>query len=161
MGREDNVVPRYVGPSALARRYKVARTTISNWIRRYPVDAARLPTPAPDAFVDGRGVWLETTVPAWDVWVEAHAAQRPVPGARPGPRLNTNRERIRATLEERIRSGVYAPGEPIPTTRVLAEEFGVQDMTVNRATTQLKAQGLIALVGRRLIVCAPETEDGA
>lgn len=238
MGRD---LPRYVSQATLARRYNVTRGTLSNWVARYPGDDDQHPTPAPDAYLDDRGLWLEDSIPAWDAWVERHrtvigpepeteevvappdkyltqasiaramgvtpqsvsnwraravgsdgpkpppvdlvfdgrsywhedrlpqwqlwreerkawSAARPLAGVeRPrGLRMDTNRERIRAELEKRIRLGIYPPGTPIPTARALAKEFKVQDMTANRATAQLKEQGLVARIGRHLIVCERE-----
>jgi GntR family transcriptional regulator len=244
MGRKE--LPRYVSQATLARRYQVSRGGFSNWVARYPADDEHHPTPAPDAYLEDRPLWLEDSVPAWDAWVERHRTvigfapeaddvvlpppeyltktdlakelgvpeqtvhawvrrladddELPTPapdlvskgkkywhrerlpqweawieartalvaerarergaelGRRGytgphGPRLDTNRERIRAALEQRIRLRIYPPGTPLPSARALAEEFEVQDMTVNRATTELKKQGLVARVGMRLVVC--------
>jgi GntR family transcriptional regulator len=236
-------LPRYVSQATLARRYDVTRGGFANWVARYPPDDEHHPTPAPDAYLDERGVWLEDSVPAWDAWVERHRAVivlepeikdvAPLPmeyltsaqlaralgvsaqtvanwrarsvsteGPKPPPvdlvfdgrsywheerlpqwevwreerkawvaehrraggerqrglRMDTNRERIRAELEKRIRLGIYPPGTPIPSARALAEEFSVQDMTANRATAQLKQQGLVARVGRHLVVCESNEE---
>lgn len=251
MGSESAPL-HYVSQARLARRYKVSSTNVANWRARYPVHGEWHPTPAPDGYVDGRELWLESTVPAWDAWVQSHpnvlatvpvdAEEKTLPppeyltktdlaraldvheqtvhswvrrlandknlptpapslvvgtkpywhrdrvpeweawrkahnervveqatkrafdlGKRPyagerGPRLDTKREHIRAVLEQRIREGIYLPGTPIPSSRALAEEFGVQDMTANRAAKQLKEQGLVVRVGMRLVVCESEQE---
>jgi hypothetical protein len=233
-----------VSQATLARRYNVTRAAVANWVARYPPDDDHHPTPAPDAYLEYRGLYLEDSVPAWDAWVERHRTvvgpepavtdavtapegyltgaqvaralgvssqtmanwrardsetegpplppvdlvferraywhedripqwhawreerkawvaerRRHVASGQRGLRMDTHRERIRAELEKRIRLGIYPPGEPIPTARALAGEFKVQDMTANRATSQLKEQGLVARVGRHLIVCE-STEEG-
>lgn len=243
MGRE---LLWYVSQATLARRYDVSRGAVANWVARYPPGDEYHPTPAPDAYVDDRGVWLESSLPAWDAWVERHRAViSPEPavkdvvtipdtyltqaaiaramnvtpqrvsnwrsrsastgGPQPPPvdlvfdgrsywhedrlsqweawreerkawratrifvgverprglRMDTHRERIRAELEQRIRRGIYPPGKPIPSAKALAELFDVDAMTVNRATTQLKEQGLLVRVGTRLIVCESTMEGDA
>lgn len=50
---------------------------------------------------------------------------------------------IGGLLEERIRSGRYAPGSRLPTEMGLAEEFGVSRAVVREAVARLKADGLV------------------
>ena len=40
-----------------------------------------------------------------------------------------------------ISTGMLKPGERLPTVRGLAEEAGINSMTVNKAYQQLKAEG--------------------
>ena len=51
---------------------------------------------------------------------------------------------IGAALEQRIRSGAYAPGARLPTEMALAAEFGVSRAVVREAVARLKADGLVA-----------------
>ena len=46
-------------------------------------------------------------------------------------------------LTEAIVSGVYAPGEKLPSVRELALEAGVNPNTVQRALTELEREGLV------------------
>ena len=46
-------------------------------------------------------------------------------------------------LTEAIVSGVYAPGEKLPSVRELALEVGVNPNTVQRALTELEREGLV------------------
>lgn len=48
-----------------------------------------------------------------------------------------------ATLKERIRSGVYAPGTRLPGHQALAREFGVSSITSNRALAELSTCGWV------------------
>ena len=56
------------------------------------------------------------------------------------PRLS---EGVCAELERRIRSGEYAPGEQLPTEKLLSETFDVSRAVVREAVARLKADGLI------------------
>lgn len=85
-------VPRYMSQATLARRFGVTRTAFANWLTRYPPGSERLPTPAPDAYLDDRPLWLEDSVEAWDTWFEHHVVawqETPVRDAQieltPGP----------------------------------------------------------------------------
>jgi 2-aminoadipate transaminase len=53
---------------------------------------------------------------------------------------------IARTLEERIVSGQYKPGEKIPPIREVAKEFECNKLTVQKAFDRLKQQGLIEKV---------------
>ena len=46
-------------------------------------------------------------------------------------------------LTEAIVSGIYAPGEKLPSVRELALEAGVNPNTVQRALTELEREGLV------------------
>ena len=64
--------------------------------------------------------------------------------------------RLRDRIEDRIATGIYAPGERLEET-TLAEHFGVSRTPVREALQQLAAGGLVELRGRRgAIVSAPD-----
>ncbi|MDA0190189.1 MAG: FadR/GntR family transcriptional regulator [Proteobacteria bacterium] len=56
------------------------------------------------------------------------------------PRLS---EEVSAALEARIARGELAPGDQLPTEKVLAETFGVSRAVVREAVARLKADGRI------------------
>lgn len=58
---------------------------------------------------------------------------------RPAPRY----ERLADDLEQRIRSGEFAPGERLPSEPALCEEYEVSDTTVRRALGILRDRGLV------------------
>ena len=65
--------------------------------------------------------------------------------------------RIAEALRERIVSGRYRPGEKIPAIRHVAEEFGCNKLTVQKAYDLLKQQGFIQnVVGSGSYVKYPE-----
>lgn len=47
-------------------------------------------------------------------------------------------------LRRAIRDGTYAEGERLPSVTELASEFGVAKMTVQRAVSELREEGLLA-----------------
>jgi GntR family phosphonate transport system transcriptional regulator len=51
--------------------------------------------------------------------------------------------RIASEISEAISKGVYAPGQRLPTERVLAEKFGVNRHTVRRSLAKLCNQGVL------------------
>lgn len=56
-------------------------------------------------------------------------------------------------LRERITSGRYAKGTPLPGRTYLANEFGVSVASVNRAVRVLREEGLVVTVtGRGIFV---------
>lgn len=55
------------------------------------------------------------------------------------------RREIYANLRDQIRGGNYAPDDPIPSSRALAEEIGVSRTTVSAAYDQLAAEGYIVV----------------
>jgi GntR family transcriptional regulator len=64
---------------------------------------------------------------------------------------------IVGALSDRISTGVYAPGSRLPSSQHLCAEFGVSPMTVRRALTALKGQGLISCIqGRGSFVRSPD-----
>lgn len=68
-------------------------------------------------------------------------------------RLNFNSgvpiyQQIRNQIVSAIASGQLAPGEKLPTIRALAEETGINMMTVSKAYQLLKSEGY-AVTGRR------------
>ena len=50
--------------------------------------------------------------------------------------------RIAAELAEAIGSGVYPPGQRLPSEHALAEQFGVNRHTIRRSLASLCSQGL-------------------
>jgi GntR family transcriptional regulator len=51
--------------------------------------------------------------------------------------------RIHSNLRERITSGQWPPGSPLPSQRELADEFGVSIMTLRQALQLLTDEGLV------------------
>lgn len=51
--------------------------------------------------------------------------------------------RLEAAIKERIESGEYAPGDPIPSEHELARDFGMSRPTVVRALENLRHAGWI------------------
>jgi DNA-binding transcriptional MocR family regulator len=71
---------------------------------------------------------------------------------------------ITRTIGERIASGMYVPGEKIPSIRQFSLEFKCNKLTVQRAFEQLKQEGVIEnRVGSGSYVCYPDaiTTPGA
>ena len=54
---------------------------------------------------------------------------------------------LRRYLTEAIVTGVYAPGQRLPSVRELATEAGVNPNTMQRALTELEHDGLISAQG--------------
>ncbi|NED07572.1 winged helix-turn-helix transcriptional regulator [Streptomyces sp. SID6648] len=52
-------------------------------------------------------------------------------------------QRIVQDVQDKIRSGRWTAGTKLPSTRELAEEYGVAAGTVQRALTELRTAGLI------------------
>jgi DNA-binding GntR family transcriptional regulator len=46
-------------------------------------------------------------------------------------------------LRAAIRQGTFAPGDRLPTVTELAEQYGVAKMTVQRAVSELREEGLV------------------
>ena len=63
---------------------------------------------------------------------------------------------IRDQVVLAVAKGELAPGERLPTTRALAEDAGVNVMTVSKAYQLLKAEGYLVTDRRAgAVVCAP------
>ena len=61
-----------------------------------------------------------------------------------------------------LAEGRLAPGEKLPPVRVLAEESGVNTMTVSRAYQQLKAEGYLRTDRRGgSVLIRPDGQPGA
>lgn len=54
-------------------------------------------------------------------------------------------QQLRDRIVEAIADGVLTDGSPLPTTRALAADFGINFHTVNKAYDLLRQQGLIRL----------------
>ncbi|MFI5446445.1 histidine utilization repressor [Polaromonas sp. UC242_47] len=55
-------------------------------------------------------------------------------------------EQVKAFIKTRISAGTWKPGDPVPSEAVLAVQFGISRMTVNRALRELAAEGLVTRV---------------
>jgi GntR family histidine utilization transcriptional repressor len=55
-------------------------------------------------------------------------------------------EQVKAFIKTRISAGTWKPGDPVPSEAVLAAQFGVSRMTVNRALREMSAEGLVTRV---------------
>ncbi|MCU1573115.1 MAG: GntR family transcriptional regulator [Micrococcaceae bacterium] len=67
---------------------------------------------------------------------------------------------LRNRVTEAIAEGVLVAGNPLPTTRALAADFGINFHTVNKAYDLLRKQGLIRLnrkTGAVVITPSPDT----
>lgn len=53
---------------------------------------------------------------------------------------------IKSFLKERIGTGAWKPGDPVPSESVLMARFGASRMTVNRALRELMGEGLVTRV---------------
>lgn len=68
---------------------------------------------------------------------------------------------IRDQVVLAVAKGELSPGERLPTTRALAEDAGVNVMTVSKAYQLLKAEGYLVTDRRAgAIVCAPPDQAG-
>ena len=65
-------------------------------------------------------------------------------------------ERIRLSVEERVREGVLLPGDPIVEASLM-RDFGVSRTPVREALLQLQGQGLVAILPRGGVVVARMT----
>lgn len=67
--------------------------------------------------------------------------------------------RVKRALAERILSGIWAPGRPLPNEFQLAEEFGVSQGTVRKALDALAAENLVERHQGRGTFVARHTSD--
>jgi DNA-binding GntR family transcriptional regulator len=82
---------------------------------------------------------------------------RVVPAAGNGEAKQPAYRVIFGALSERISTGIYTPGSRLPSSPLLCAEFGVSPMTLRRALTALKGQGLVSCVqGRGTFVRSPD-----
>jgi GntR family transcriptional regulator len=66
---------------------------------------------------------------------------------------------IAAQIEEAIASGIFRPGERLPSQRVIAEDLGFHLNTVNAAFQEAARRGLItSRAGRGTIVMSPAVQ---
>jgi len=73
---------------------------------------------------------------------------------------STAYSRIASALTDRIAGGVYPAGSRLPSGSELCREFGVSQMTVRRALTILKTQGLVhGMQGRGTYARSPDLAD--
>ena len=52
-------------------------------------------------------------------------------------------EQVKAFVKAQIHSGALRPGDAVPSEAALQQQFGLSRMTVNRAMTELAAEGLL------------------
>lgn len=50
---------------------------------------------------------------------------------------------LKEIIREKVRSGVWPPGEPIPSERELSEQYGISRMTARRSVSELVSEGLL------------------
>ena len=55
-------------------------------------------------------------------------------------------EQVKAFIKAQINGGHLRPGDAVPSEAVLQQQFGLSRMTVNRAMTELAAEGLLTRI---------------
>jgi GntR family histidine utilization transcriptional repressor len=55
-------------------------------------------------------------------------------------------EQVKAWTKQRIASGEWRPGDPVPSEAAFMQQFGVSRMTVNRALRELANEGLVTRI---------------
>ena len=70
-------------------------------------------------------------------------------------------QQLRNQIVLGIAAGKLSPGEKLPTIRALAQELGINMMTVSKAYQTLKQEGYIVSDRRSGARVAPRTEQGA
>jgi DNA-binding transcriptional regulator YhcF (GntR family) len=68
-------------------------------------------------------------------------------------------QQLRDRIVEAIAEGVLAEGSPLPATRALAADFGINFHTVNKAYDLLRQEGLIRLNRGTGAVVTPTVAD--
>ncbi|MEF3306167.1 GntR family transcriptional regulator [Paenibacillus sp. GYB003] len=68
-------------------------------------------------------------------------------------------EQLRNQIVIGIATGELAPQEKLPTVRQLAEDLGINTMTVNKAYMLLKQEGYIVIDRRHGAKVSPRTSD--
>ncbi len=58
---------------------------------------------------------------------------------------STISHQVAETVRDAIVSGAYVPGDPLPTERALADEFGINRSSVREALRQLESWGLVEI----------------
>lgn len=72
--------------------------------------------------------------------------------------VQSDRDRVYATIRARIDSGEWPPGHQLPSTRDLCDEFGVSKGTVEWAVGWLSREGrLVGHSGKGRYVAEPPT----
>ena len=67
---------------------------------------------------------------------------------------------IRSSIVEGIATGLLKSGDPLPSVRNLALELSINMHTVNKAYTQLKAEGYVLIHRQRgVVVCTDGLKD--
>ncbi|MFV2120761.1 GntR family transcriptional regulator, partial [Streptomyces sp. Act-28] len=69
--------------------------------------------------------------------------------------------RITADIRRRITEGELLPGDRVPSTRKLAEQWGVALATATRALTELRLEGYVETRPRAGTVVAPRRRAAA
>jgi len=68
----------------------------------------------------------------------------------------TKHSAVAQSIRKDIQSGIWAPGERIPSEKVIAKTYGVAYMTARQAVTSLVAEGTLERVGRKGTYLASE-----
>jgi GntR family histidine utilization transcriptional repressor len=55
-------------------------------------------------------------------------------------------EQVKAFVKRQISTGVWRPGDPVPSEAALLQQFGISRMTVNRAMKELAVEGVVTRV---------------
>ena len=55
-------------------------------------------------------------------------------------------EQVKAFIKQQITTGVWRPGDAVPSKAALQQQFGVSRMTVNRAVKELAVEGVVSRV---------------
>lgn len=76
------------------------------------------------------------------------------------PTERVDYRRIANELASKIKSGDLAPGEKLPSTRQLAEQYSVHISTINRVMSILKDRELVeGYPGKGVYVAEPEDKS--